>query len=412
MRYVILGRSIAGISAANAIRRNDPSGEITVISGEEAKPYYRPLIPFLISGQRAEADILYPDDPFKGKEIDSILGTATGVDVKKKEVLLASGERVPFDALLIATGGVPLKPAIPGIDGLGVYPLRSISDAVRIRDAADRAKSAVVIGGGLVGIKAALALRERRISSGEPIAVSVIEILPEVLSGRLDARGAGIVHAALEHEGVSILCGQEISAVVRTESGPSGVRLKSGRVVPADFVVVAAGVRPDIDFLKHSAVEIHRGVIVDEWLRTNIPGIYAAGDIVEGKDLITGAGAVSGIWTNALDMGHAAGANMAGASVKYPAFLSVMSAAEIAGVPFISAGLTEPEAKYETISHADENGYWKFVLSGEFLIGAVFVGNIARAGFYINLIKNRIPIGRIKDKLKKRSAGYVDFVAT
>ncbi len=120
MRYLILGGSVAGIAAAKAVRENDPSGDITVITGEKTKPYYRPLIPLLISGQKSEFDIHYPEDPLQGKNVASVLGTATGIDAKKREVLLASGERIRFDSLVIAKGSAALRPAIPGIDGTGV----------------------------------------------------------------------------------------------------------------------------------------------------------------------------------------------------------------------------------------------------------------------------------------------------
>ncbi len=412
MRYVIIGRSIAGISAAKAIRQNDSSCDIMIISGEKAKPYYRPMIPYLISGQKCELDILYPEDPLQGEDVASVLGTATGVDAKKKEVLLASGERISFDSLLIATGGAALKPAIPGIKGEGVYPLRSMAHAVQIKAAADKAKSAVVIGGGLVGIKAALALRERSRSLGNPdVEVTVVEMLPEILNRRLDRRGAKIVRTAVEQEGVSVLCGETVSVIVRSEAGPSGVKLRSGRIVRADLVIVAAGVKPDIAYLKKSGIKTDRGVLVDDSLRTNIPGIYAAGDVAEVKDLVTGARTVSGLWSNALEMGRVAGVNMTGGNVKSSGFLSVMNAAEIAGVPFISVGLIEPEeGRYKIISHEDGDGYWKLVLDGEFLVGAVSVGDLNHAGIYTNLIKNRVPITKAKEKVVKRAAGYLDFL--
>jgi len=408
---VILGGSVAGLSAAKAIRQNDSSGEIVIVSGEKTSPYFRPLIPYLISGKKSEQDILYPEDPLQGKSISSVLGTATGIDAKKKEVLLASGERIPFDSLLIATGGAPLKLAIPGIDGQGIYPLRSIAHAVRIRAAADRAKKAVVIGGGLVGLKAAIALRERSLSKGNSdFPVTVVEMLPEILQQRLDRRGAEIVHSAVEQQGITILTREKVAAFSWNGSEVSGVKLQSGRTIPADLVVVAAGVKPDIGYLKHSGIKADRGVLVDEMLRTNIPGIYAAGDVAEGKELVTGDRMVSGLWINAFEMGRAAGANMAGGKVKYPGFLSIMNAAEIADVPFIAVGLIEAEGRgYETVSHEGETGYWKLVLDRDIFIGAVFVGDLSNAGIYTNLIKNRIPISRVKSRAVTRSVGYVDF---
>ena len=145
-------------------------------------------------------------------------------------------------------------------------------------------------------------------------------------------------------------------------------------------------------------------------LRSNFPGIYAAGDVAEGKELVTGHRTVSGLWSNALEMGRAAGANMAGGKVKYPSFLSIMNAAEIAGFPFIAVGLIEPEGSgYETVSHDGETGYWKLVFDRDILIGAVFVGNLSNAGIYTNLIKNRIPISRVKSRAVTRSVRYLDF---
>jgi NAD(P)H-nitrite reductase large subunit len=413
MRYVIIGGSIAGLSAAKAIHEHDPSGDITVITGEKSRPYYRPLIPLLIAGEKSEDEILYPEDPLEGKNIASVLGTVVGVDAKKKEVLLASGERRSFDSLLIATGGAALRPPIPGIEGKGVHPLRSMANALQIRNAAASSASAAVLGGGLVGIKAALALRKRGASAAGALReVTVIEMLPEILNGRLDRRGAAVVRAAVEREGVTVLTGQAVSGIIRTPSAVSGVRLSSNRMIKADMVVVAAGAKPNVAYLKRSGIGTNKGVLVNESLETNIPGIYAAGDVAEGRDLLTGNEAVSGLWSNALEMGRTAGINMAGGNVKYPGLMSVMNAAEIAGVPFISVGIIEPKGgRNETVSHEDANGYWKLVFDRDFLVGAVFVGDLQKAGIYTSLIRNRIPISKVKNKVMKRAAAYTDFLS-
>lgn len=413
MRYVIIGGSIAGLSAAQAIREQDRAADIRVISGEKAGPYYRPVIPYLISGQKSERDIFYPEDPLKEKNIDSILGTVLRVDAKKKEVELASGERLAYDALLLATGSVPLKPPIPGLDGEGVYPLRNMDQAVRIRDAAKTAASAVVIGGGLVGIKAALALRELRRSTGTgPQGVTVVEMLPEILNGRLDQHAGRIIRAAVEQEGVTVLVNSGVAKILRTQGKVDRVQLARGGTIKADLVVVAAGVRPNISCLKGSGVRTNKGVLVDQSLRTNVAGIYAAGDVAEGLELLTGKNTVSGLWGNAVEMGRIAGMNMSGGKVSYPGFLSVMNASEIAGIPFISAGLIDVEGnKYRTTSHDDGKNYWKLVFEGSFLVGAIFVGDLKNAGIYTALIKNRVPVDRARDTIEKRTAAYVDLLS-
>lgn len=412
MRYVIIGGSIAGLSAAQAIREQDTAADIRIITGEKAGPYYRPIIPYLISGQKSEQDISYPEDPLKGKAIFSVLGTAIKVDGKKKEVLLASGERLPYDALLLATGSVPLKPRIPGLDGEGVYPLRNEDQAIRIRDAAKTAASAVVIGGGLVGIKAALALRELcRTTGAGPENVTVVEMLPEILNGRLDQCGSRIIRAAVEQEGVTVLTKKSVAKVIRDKGAVTGVKLSSGGTLPADLVVVAAGVRPNISCLKGSGVKTSKGVLVDESLRTNVAGIYAAGDVVEGRELLSKKNTVSGLWGNAVEMGRIAGMNMAGGKVSYPGFLSVMNASEIAGVPFVSVGLIEAEGrKYRTSSHENGKRYWKLVFEGDHLVGAVLVGDLKNAGIYTALIKNHVPIARARDRVEKRTATYADLL--
>ncbi len=413
MRYVIIGRSIAGISAAAAIRENDPVGEITVVSGEKAGAYYRPLIPLVVAGKKTEQDIAYPEDPLQGKNVASILETATGVDVKKREVRLASGQTLPYDRLLLASGGVPLKPAIHGIDGPGVYPLRTMSQATAIRNAARDCANIVVIGGGLVGVKAALALQEMTPPPGKgQREITVVEMLPQILAVRLDKRGSEIVRAAVARENITMFTQTNVLEIVRKGPAITGVRLNSGKTIKADMVIVAAGVRPNVFYLRNSGIKINRGVLVNAQLQTNIDGVYAAGDVAEGRNLLNSKNVVSGLWSNAREMGRAAGISMAGGKVDYPGFLPVMNATEIAGVPFISVGHITPEGeKYKVISHEDETGYWKLVIDGDHLVGAVFVGDLRNAGIYTSLIKNRLSISAAREKIEKRSVEYVDIMA-
>ncbi len=413
MRYVIIGRSIAGISAAAAIRENDHVGEITIVSGEKTGAYYRPLIPLVVAGKKSEQEIAYSEDPLQGKNVASVLGTAIGVDVNKKEVRLASGQALPYDRLLLASGGAALKPAIPGIDGPGVFPLRNVAQAMAIRQAAAKCENIVVIGGGLVGIKAALALREMTPPSGkDQRTITVVEMLPQILAVRLDRRGSEIVRSAVARENITMLTQTNVLEIVRKGQALAGVRLNSGKTIKADMVVVAAGVKPNVSYLRNSGIKINRGVLVNAQLRTNIEGVYAAGDVAEGKDLLNSQNVVSGLWSNAREMGRAAGISMAGGKVDYAGFLPVMNATEIAGVPFISVGYISPEgSRYKVISHEDETGYWKLVIDGDHLVGAVFVGDLRNAGIYTSLIKNRMSISGAREKIEKRAVGYVDIMS-
>jgi NAD(P)H-nitrite reductase large subunit len=412
MRYVIIGGSVAGISAAKAIRGNDSSADIVVISGEESKSYYRPMIPLVVEGKKSEADIAYPEDPLAMINVRTVFDSAQTVKARSKEVVLAAEEKIPYDRLLLATGGTPILPGIDGIQDEGVFVLRTMDDAVRIRDAAVGARSAVVIGGGLVGIKAATALRFRKAAGQMPMEVTVIEMLPQILSQRLDTRGAEMIRGALVAQGIAILTEESVKGIKRDRQNKLAVKLSSGNTIKADMIVVAAGVKPNIAFLKGTDIKTSMGVLVNEFLQTNVADIFAAGDVVESKELLSGTNTVSALWGNALEMGRVAGMNMAGKNVQYPGFLSVMNATEIAGIPFISVGIINSEGgRYETISHEDEKGYWKLVLDGEYLVGAVSVGDLKNAGIYTNLIKNRIPISRAKERVIKKEAGYVDFLS-
>lgn len=312
MRYVIIGGSVAGISAAKAVRENDPAADIVVISGEKSKPYYRPMIPLVVEGKKSEVDIAYPEDPLTTINARTVFGSAQEVNTRSKEVLLASGERISYDKLLLATGGAPFIPTIDGLKGEGVFVLRTVDDAVRIRDAAGRARSAVVIGGGLVGIKAATALRFREAAGGTPLEVTVVEMLPQILNQRLDTKGAEMVRNALVAQGIAIMTRESVKGIARDKQSKIVVNLTSGRAITTDMIVVAAGVKPNIACLKGTGINTSRGVLVNELLQTNVADVFAAGDVVEGRELLSGERVVSGLWGNAREMGRVAGMNMAG----------------------------------------------------------------------------------------------------
>jgi NAD(P)H-nitrite reductase large subunit len=407
MRYVIIGGSIAGISAVKEIRTSDVKGEIMVISAERTKGYYRPMIPSLI--EKDGIDITFADDPLEKYATDLIFGTAKGLDASSREVLLTSGKKVRYDKLLIATGSGPLIPRIEGLRGDDAFPLRTMEDALRIKASAKNKKRAVVIGGGFVGTKASIALQNLGLS------VTIVEERGQILPQRLDRRGARIIADAMKKQGIEIITDDTVSEIIRSSGKVRSLRLSSGSILDADIVVIAAGARPNVEAFRDSGIRINKGIIIGESLGTNVPDVYAAGDVAEHVDLITGAPAVSALWANAEEMGRFAGRNMAGGTVKYGGFLSVMNATEILGVPVISVGLIEPEpvgGGYEVIVDDTLDSYRKLVFRGDVLVGVIFVGEISNAGIYTNLIKNSIPIGALKDEAINGSLSYADFVNT
>jgi NAD(P)H-nitrite reductase large subunit len=406
MRYVIIGGSIAGISAAKEIRGSDMKAEITVISAEKTRAYYRPMIPFLI--EKDGIDITFVDDPLEKYAAQAVYGTVKDLDVSSREVILSSGKKQGYDKLLIATGSSPLIPDIQGLRGGDVFPLRTMQDALTIKSSLKSKECAVVIGGGFVGTKASIALHHLGFR------VTMIEQSGQILPQRLDRRGAWIVADVMRKKGVGIMTNDTVSEIMRNSSGTvKSVKLASGGILDADIVVVAVGAKPNVDVFRDSGIRMNRGILINESLQTNMPDVYAAGDVVEYVDLLSGKPAVSALWTNAEEMGRIAGRNMAGGNVKYQGFLSVMNAAEIFDIPIISIGLIEPEEKeYEIFVEDTIDTYRKLVFKDDVFVGALFIGEVSNAGIYTNLIKNRIPIGSLKEEAIHGTLSYINFVST
>jgi NAD(P)H-nitrite reductase large subunit len=407
MRYVILGGSIAGLTAAKTIRSLDKQGEIVIVSAENSPAYYRPLIPFLVQDAKKESDLFLTEDVLKEVKADFSNRTAERIDRSAKTVFLSGRKKLAYDRLLIATGASPLIPNIPGINSPSVHVLRTMTDALRLKESVKRAKQAVVIGGGMVGIKAAAALRHCPF----PISVTIVEMGKHILPLRLDQRGAAIVTPHLEQEGISVLTGTTVKVVITKGDMVEAIKLANGRMLPADVVIIGAGARPNVAFLKGSGIAVRKGVVVDKMLRTNLPDIYAAGDVAETRDIVTGRSFASGLWTNAVEMGRLAGMNMAGSSASCEGYLPVMNATEVANIPIISAGMIEPGRGYQATVTDTDGGYRKVVMKDGLVAGICFVGDVTNAGVYVNMIKNRVPVRNGKDKMQRGTATYADIAA-
>jgi len=389
MRYVIIGGSIAGISAAKAIRRSDARAEITMLSAEKNQPYYRPLISTVI--EQRGIDIAVGDKPLDKYGIRIIYDQATGIDVRAKEVMLSSKKRIPYDKALIATGRRPMTPAVPGAAGPDVFPLRSMEDAHNILAAARGRKNAVVLGGGFVGLKAAIALKRLGLT------ITIIELLDRILHEKLDKLGSSIVSDLLRRADINLVTNQQYYEIIRTSGSIQSVRLASGRIIDADVIVSAIGTTPNIEAFRDSGITIHKGIVIQESLQTSVPDVYAAGDVVEYRDLVSNSYSVSGSWANAEEMGTLAGKNMSGAAIKYIGFLSLMNTFDVLTTPITTIGMVNPPPSgYDIFVEYGDGPYRKLVFKNDVVVGALFIGNPERAGVYPYLIKNRIPLGKLK----------------
>lgn len=397
MHYVIIGNGAAGIAAAETIERIDSLGAITVISDEPYLAYYRPLIPLVIDDEYSAEEICRDRAELPPRAIIRTSARVNNIDPKKNTVLLEDGDSISYDRLLIATGSSPRPLSVPGASGHGVFFLRRLEDALAVKETAHKARRAVIVGGGRIGCKAAVALNELGLK------VSMVEKLDRLMPPQLDKEASSFFEKALRRLGIEIHTGQSISRILRQDGAVVGALLEDGRRLAADMVLVAVGIKPNTELAQKAGAQVSDGVIVDKYMRTSVPDIYAAGDIVETTDVVSGEKMVSGIWTNAVEMGQTAGENMAGGSRKSRGAFALMNALELAGIAVISVGVIQPplDEGYEILVQKKGESYRKFVFRNDVLTGVLLVGKLDHAGVYTSLIREKTKLGELKELLSQ-----------
>lgn len=399
MEYVIIGNGVAAIGAVEGIRQIDLQNPITIIAAEPYATYGRPLIANLLRGKIHEADLAYrPEAFYHDNKVTLLLGrTATKIDVAAHQVLLEDGDKVPYDKLLIATGGKPFIPPIQGKDGPDVYTFTTLDDARKLDALVGKIKQIVVIGGGLIGLKAAESLHDRGLK------VTVVELADRILSTAFDQTAGNIIGNRLAEVGIEVITENSVKEIVRENGRVKGIILNDGQNRSCEAVVIAIGVIPDKDIVKGTGIETNRGIVVNDYLETSVSGIYAAGDVAEALDLLSGERRVVPIWPNAYNQGQYAGRNMAGARATYKGGLP-MNSIEFYGIPTMSMGMANPaDAGYEVITKLspEKNVYRKLVLRDGILVGAMLIGEVERAGILTGLIRNRVKVSDFKEELMK-----------
>lgn len=403
MNYIVVGNSAAGLNAAEAIRSRDADGAVTIISTEDYPAYSRCLIPYYMEGKVSEEDMLYrPRDYYEANHFKVMLGrTVTSVQPGDKTVTLDDGGKLPYDKLMIATGGSPEIPKTPGMDKAGVFGFRTTQDLHGILHAAKTAKSAVVLGGGCVGLMAACGLH------AQGLKVNVVIKSPHLLSQVADPEAGQIVKQRMEANGVSVYTGADVVEVLGGDK-VEGAKLDNGQTIPCEIIVVGKGVNSNIELVKDTDIRTHWGIIVDESLRTSVPDIYAAGDVAETIDVVTGEQTVNAIWPAAAEQGRIAGANMAGDQKTYIGSMR-MNSAEFFGLPLISTGLVKPRGEgYEILTRysGQREVFRKVVLKDNVVVGAVLVGEIDSAGVYAALMRKKVDVSSVKDRLLDSHFGF------
>ncbi|MEW6009313.1 MAG: FAD-dependent oxidoreductase [Candidatus Omnitrophota bacterium] len=403
---IIIGNSAAAISAIEAIRSKDSQSKITVICDEEYPAYCRCLISNLVAGDIAENKLyLRPQDFYTQNKIDLLLGKKViKLDPKKRRVTLEDNEKKDFDVALIATGAKPALPDLKGIRKQGVSGFRTFNDAKEIISLATFAKVVCVLGGGLIGLKAAYGLKKRGLQ------VKVIVKSKYVLSQVLDDVGAGIVQEHLEKEGIEILTGQEAIELIGNGQ-VKAVKLDSGKVIEAPIVIVGKGVEPNTELVKETDIKLDFGILTDVHLATNVPGIFAAGDVAQCFDVVRGAHYINALWPNAIEQGRIAGLNMAGVNISYPGSIA-MNSVEFFGLAVISIGLKKEDSHCQVLQFLDKKSsvYKKFIIKENRLKGFIGVGKINNSGVFLRLIRENIDISGFKNELLNDSFSYAKVI--
>ncbi|MBI5418711.1 MAG: NAD(P)/FAD-dependent oxidoreductase, partial [Deltaproteobacteria bacterium] len=370
MRYVIVGNSAAAVHAAEYIRRQDAAGEILMFSREPYLAYSRPLITEFLFDGVPERRMSYRDAGFyRRMKIDLRLGIeVAAIDAIAKKVRTKAGEEHHYDRLFLGTGGGPFVPPIRGTEKEGVHTLMTWDAARSIKEEIRTHRNAVVLGGGLIGMKAAEGLFEAGVDT------TIVELAPQILGRILDKAGAAIYEEYLKSKGMGIITSDTIDKIEGARR-VERLKLRSGREIECNLLVVGVGVVPNVDLAKTAGIKVDRGIVVNDRMETSVPGIYAGGDAVESCDVVGGGDRVNAIWPVANAHGKVAGTNMAGGDRKYRGGIPKNSL-RVAGLDMISAGMvdapSDPGFSELTARRDGAPFYRKFIFRGDTLVGAMF----------------------------------------
>lgn len=397
MKHLIIGTGPAGVIAAETLRRTDPECAVTLIGGEPEAPYSRMALPYLLADDIKEdgTHLRHGKDHYKSLGIDVVHDEVTSVSADKKSVTLAKGGDAAFDRLLIATGSHASRPPIPGMDLAGVENCWTLEDGRKIAAATKKGSRVVLMGAGFIGCIVLEALAARGVE------LTVVEMEDRMLPRMMDHTGGEMIKRWCEGKGVKVLTSTKVTGIEK-----AGKALKisygDGSSAEVDTVVCATGVVPNIAFLDGSGIDTDLGVLVDNSLQTNKAGIYAAGDVAQGPELLTGVKEIHAIQPTASEHGRIAGLNMAGEATNYRGSLS-MNVLNTLGLVSSSFGLWDGIEGGDEASAADPDHfrYLRLSFKDDVIVGALALGLTSHVGVIRGLIQTGVKLGHWKDKLMR-----------
>ena len=417
MHHVILGAGPSGVIAAETLRKHAPADTITLVGDEPDAPYSRMAIPYLLIGNIDERGtyLRKSDSHFEDLRINQVKAKVTRVDAAGKTVQLDNGQSLAFDKLLIATGSHPVRPPIAGMDLPGVHPCWTLEDARAIQALAKPGARVLQMGAGFIGCIIMEALAARGVK------LSVVEMGDRMVPRMMGPVAGGMIRDWCEAKGVQVFTGTKVEAISQgggaekgllgklasavglasdDASGALQVRLSNGQTVEADLVISATGVRPAIGFLKDSGITCLQGVLTDQHLQTNVPGIYAAGDCAEAFDMVSGKTIVSAIQPNAAEQARVAALNMVGQKTALKGVTQI-NVLDTLGLISTSFGNWEGVSGGQSavLTDQDAGRHLSLQFEGDVMVGCNSVGWTEHVGVMRGLVEGQIHLGDWKDRL-------------
>jgi len=405
MKHIILGNGPAGVVAAETLRRASPTDDILLVGNEDAPPYSRMAIPYLLEGNIDESGTYLRKTPshFDNLHIRQLCARAVAVNAEKSTVLFDDGLFEDFDRLLIATGSHPVRPPIPGIDLPEVHTCWTLEDARAIAALARPGAHVLQLGAGFIGC----IIMESLVKRG--VHLTVVEMGDRLVPRMMTPQAGGMIKRWVEKQGVRVVTKAGVERIEVGGSSPLTVTLTTGDQIACDLLIVAAGVAPNVAFLEGTPVHVAKGVLVDDAMETSVPGIYAAGDVAEAPDLFSGRHLVAAIQPNAADQARVAALNMAGQPARMKGVLAI-NVLDSLGMISSSFGEWQGVPGGDGVEQADEGigRYISLQFDGDVLVGATAIGLTAHVGALRGLIQGRTRLGVWKDRLMATPTRFVE----
>ena len=404
LRHVIIGAGTAGVTAAETLRQLDPKAVITVLDGEGEQPYSRMAIPYLIAGQITEEGVRIHRDPdhYKKNRIDLLTQKAMSIDGQAHVVTLGDGRTLAYDRLLIATGSTPNREPVEGIELPGVHTCWTLNDARTILGQIKRGARVVQMGAGFVGC----IILHGLLAQGAKLTVLI-------RSGRMVSRmmppaASAMIQRWCEARGIEVM-GRTQTQRIDRHGDELRITLTTGEVLPADIFLSVVGVTPSLGFIQGSGIDVDTGIVVDDSMRTSLPDVYAAGDVVETRDCVSGRSQINAIQPNAVEQGRLAAHNMVGQTTESGGSFAC-NVLDTLGLISSSFGQWEGCAGGDSavLEDASHFRYLNFQFKDDVLIGASSIGYTEHIGALHGLIVGHHRLGHWKDVLKENPTRFVE----